>query len=1021
MTNTIFKWAGALLMTVLLAACDSGPAQITQQTIGGESAGRGSASLNEGWQFRKGEGLALQAMGKFDDSWSEVELPHTWNVEDGSDGGDDYFRGDGWYHRELNVAQNLRGRRFYLHFNGANQITDVYINGAHIGRHEGGYAAFRFDITDSLSLGESNILSVKVNNARNDDIPPLTADFTFYGGIYRPVELIVTQPLHIEMMDYASPGVYIDQYVDGNKRGSLKIRSTLVNDGDDNEQAVVHYELRDASGNSMAQLSQRVALAGKSSVAINGSLSIDNPHLWQGIEDPYLYRLVVQVAVGDAILDQVVQPVGLRNFTVDPEKGAFLNGVSARLNGVSRHQDKKGKGWALSDEDHRQDFQLIADMGATAVRLAHYQHSQTIYQLADEMGLMVWAEVPVISEVTDSESFTASAKQQLIELIRQNYNHPSIVMWGLFNEISIHSSEGNAKLVRKLQRLAKKEDPNRLTTGAVLGDHNSEDVWQISDVVAQNRYDGWYYNDFDGMDTWLNKVRIDYPKRAIGISEYGAGSSIDIHSTHPKNQDHTEEYQNLYHEANWLIMRDHPAMWGNFIWNMFDFAADLRDEGSVPGLNNKGMVTFDREIKKDSYYWYQSHWRDEPLLYITSRRFDVRKTPGTDIKIYSNLPEVELVVNGQSQGVVTSDGSNRFVWADVSMKMGDNKIEARAKDLTDKVTWKRVLNDDTSLTSKSLGIDNTQHRIFNLPYGLTVAKLGQMLGLPYGASLIWPAGSKGEDVVAEELQFTVTAANSDSQVYSLARGALSLGRPVKASRELSHGMMGSPPAVASNVVDGNSRLDGESGEVPFWITADPNQGPGWLKIDLGSRYYVDRVDASWLPTHINDKGTIKYSIDIADEMVESAVVFAETYREVVDQRGNTTPLKTSDEISAVARYVRVNVLDSDYTFDVPVLGTFKLIGATEFSVYGGLVFSGTLELDYSRHVISLANNSVLSVADLLSQLQAVESSAALQIWSGNSRLGNDDTVKAGDYLLVNLPGDTSLRKERYDFVVAPVI
>ncbi|MFT5483811.1 MAG: beta-galactosidase, partial [Halieaceae bacterium] len=841
-------------------------------------------------------------------------------------------------------------------------------------------------------------------------------------GLYRGVELMVTQPLHIEMMDYASPGVYVTQRSVTTEQANIDVQSTIVNDGDSEQQALVYYELRDTDDRTVAQQAHSITVAAQGSTAVKGNLTISNPHLWQGVKDPYLYQMAVRLEQDGTLADSLQQPVGLRSFTVSPARGAFLNGQSARLRGVNRHQDREGKGWAVSKEDHRQDFEMIAEMGANAVRLAHYQHDEYVYQLADQMGFMVWAEVPVISEVTDSEAFTASAQQQLIELIRQNYNHPSIVVWGLFNEISIHGSEVNTRLVNKLEALAKQEDPNRLTTGAVLGNHEDEGVWLIPDIIAQNRYDGWYYNDFDGMATWLDKTHAAFPGRAIGISEYGAGSSVDLHSEQPVNQDHTEEYQNRYHEANWLIMRERPNMWGSFIWNMFDFAADLRDEGSTPGINNKGLVSFDRETKKDSYYWYQSHWRDVPLLYITSRRFDVRKTPSTAIKIYSNLNEVELLVNGESQGKRHNDGSNLFQWQAVALAMGDNRIAARSiaeEALADEVVWQRILNDDTGLSSKSLGIDSEQHRIYNLPYGLSRGELAEMLSLPYGAALAWPEDSSLADIVPDDLQFTVIAANEDRQVYSLGRGALSLGRPVKASRELTHGMMGNPPAAARNVVDGNDQLDGESGEDAFWITADPNQGPGWLKIDLGANYYIERLDAAWLPKNINEKGTVQYSIEIAEDVATSAVVFAETYREVVDQRDNKKPLRSSDQIGAVARYVRVHVLDSSYSYDVPILGTFKLIGATEFSVYGGVIFSESLVIDYPQRQISVKTSAAagLTVDAIVAQLQAVAANTTLEIWSSGSRLNTHDTVKPGDYLLVSLPGDALQRKERYDFVM----
>jgi len=998
----------------LLAGCSDSKPSIGLEAMG--QASRASVSLNDAWHFRRGQGKPLSNLEALDESWSAISIPHTWNAEDGADGGDDYFRGDGWYHRELKLEDNLQGKRFYLQFNGANLITDVFIDGQAIGQHAGGYAAFRFDVTDHLTLGGRNLLSVKVNNARHEDVPPLAADFTFFGGLYRDVELLITQAQHFDVLDYASKGVYVNQRAISAERADINVRSRVINAAKQAQSLNLKMQLLDAIGKTVINKQLSLELAAGATTTISESLSLADPHLWQGVTDPYLYQLRLTLSNDAGVVDTIEQPLGLRDFKVDPVRGAFLNGKPVRLQGVSRHQDKQDKGWALSRADHEEDFQLILEMGANAVRLAHYQHDEYVYQLADRLGLLIWAEVPVISEVNGSQAFTDNTKQQLIELIRQNYNHASIVMWGLFNEISIHGTDVNTALVTELQALAKSEDQYRLTTGAVLGDHEAQGVFMLPDIVAQNRYDGWYYNDFDGMGEWLDRSAKAFPSRALGISEYGAGASTDIHSDKPVNQDHTEEYQNLYHEENWLIMRERPFMWGSFIWNMFDFAADLRDEGSVPGLNNKGMVNHDRSVKKDSFFWYQSHWRKEPMLYITSRRFDLRKTPEVSVKVYSNLEAAELFLGGQSQGVQRNDGSNRLRWPNLPLSMGNNKIEVRGvgvhRTLSDQVTWVRVLNDDTRLASTALGIDNLQSKIYNPPYGFTQTELRKALALPYGAAATFDKVQSNEAAVKPGDTLTITAASGAQQVFTLAVGPLSIGRPVKANRELKHGMMGSPPAQASNAVNGNAELEPAEGKEEFWITADPMQGPGWLKIDLGRDYFIDRLDSAWLPVSMGEQGTMQYTIDVAKQKLESAVVFAETYHEAVDQRSNSQALRTTDAIGQIGRHVRINILDSSYAFDVPVLGRFKLIGATEFSVHGGLLYSDRLTINYQQRTIAVASG--FRVEQVRELLNAVPQNAQWQFYLNDKPLKPQDTLLAGSYLLL-AANDDAQRRERYDF------
>lgn len=1022
------------VLAILLLAC-SDSSQVIGVVDSQLSKGRAEVSLNEAWEFYKGS-LSLAEVSHqaaSDKQWQAISLPHTWNAEDGYDGGNNYFRGDGWYRKQIKVSDSLTGKRFYLHFDAANLITDVYVDGQHVGEHRGGYAAFRFDLTDYITPGAEHELAIKVNNERNNDIAPLSADYTFFGGIYRDLSLIVTDQDHIELMDYASAGVFLHQQSLSDKRAEVRADINLVNKQDQAVERVLEVSIVDAEGEVLQRKNQAVSIpaAGKVSEAVE--LVIDNPRRWNGVIDPYLYQVAVQLKDADRVVDSITQPLGLRTFEVDPEKGLLLNGEYYDVKGVNRHQDLEGKGWAIDDADHKRDFEIIADMGTTGVRLAHYQHDPYVYRLMDEMGFVTWAEIPVINEVPESQAFEDNAAEQLKELIRQNFNHPSILFWGISNEVSMTGlTPGGVEILKRLNTMAKEEDASRVTTAAVLGHHQGDDIWYVNDIVAQNVYYGWYYEKVSDIGRWADESRAAFPNRAFGVSEYGAGAGPSIHTAEPKKGDHSEEFQNLYHEGNWEELKKRPYVWSKFIWNMFDFAVDARDEGERPGMNDKGLVTYDRKTYKDSFYWYKANWSEEPVLYITSRRFIERKRAEVDVKIYTNLKDVELQVNGQSIGSKSQADEHKIIWSDIELDMGENTIEVVGRDAEgnwqrDKVQWNRVENDDTRIGAVDgvLGIDLQGHRVFHVPYGTTLDGLKALIKLPYGASLDMSLIGEDSNLVATGDKFEVIAGNGDRQAYQIAEGALSVARPIKVNAELAHGMMGYPAAPAYKAVDGEAvasvDMDAakELGVSPVWLTGDPsgNRG-GQFKIDLGANYYIDSLEATWLSEAMSENGKMLYTIELAKDVALDETVFVETYETVVNQSDNDISHRTLDVINQVARYVRINILDSSYFFDIPLFGKFKLVGATEFSVAGGLLFSDSLDVNYHNKTISLPQG--MTIADLRESLQVVDPQYQLLIeheGAHKRELGMSDEVLSNQhYLVVASEKLDNARKERYALI-----
>ncbi len=650
--------------------------------------------LDDGWRFVR-QDVAGAQNAKFDDStWTNLNLPHTWNSLDGQAGVKNYYRGIGWYRTHYAVDASCTNRHFFLKFNGAFSVADVYVNGNYLGEHQGGFAAFVFDVTPYLNVGADNVIAVKVNNAVNTNIPPLSADFTFFGGLYRDVHLLVTDPVQISPLDYGSPGIYLKTTEVSSNSANLQVTAVLSNATATAQTIIVRHIVTDAATNIVTVLTNVVTLPPATASNVVAAATIMKPHLWNGLSDPYLYQTFTELWNGTKVVDVIAQPLGFRYYRVDPNQGFFLNGRHYDLHGVSMHQDWLDRGWAITDAERNTNFRLLNEIGATAVRLSHYEHDDYTYELADREGLVLWSEIPLVNHITESPEFYANARQQLTELIRQRYNHPSVICWGVFNEITLKPGPKPVNLARQLARLVAQEDPTRPSTSAANSNDDEPSSW-CTEWNSFNKYFGWYNGELGEFGAWADAIHAKYPKRPLGISEYGAGASIYQHSEDPVRKPenasnyHPEEYENLYHETHWQEMQARPFLWCKFVWNMFDFAVAGRNEGDTPGRNDKGLVTYDRRVRKDAFYYYKANWTTNPMVYITGHTFTNRMTNAITAKVYSNCDSVELIVNGVSQGVRVSTNCI-FTWP-VTLFNGTNVVRAvgmkAGTSATDTLAW----------------------------------------------------------------------------------------------------------------------------------------------------------------------------------------------------------------------------------------------------------------------------------------------------------------------------------------------
>ena len=627
-------------------------------------------NINKNWLFSKKEQPVPKTLPE---DWESVNLPHTWNGTDGQDGGNDYYRGKCCYVKLLKKADLGEKPVHYIQFDGVNSSAEVWWNGEKIGSHDGGYSAFRVRIPE---ISDENILTVYADNSPNDTVYPQVADFTFYGGIYRDVTVIGVDESHFDLEFYGSSGIMITPKVSG-LSAAVNITARVTNPQD----CSVRFVVTDADKKPVGE---------KSVDASDGKtvIEIENAHLWNGTQDPYLYSLTAELLKDGEKTDEISVRFGCRSFSIDPQKGFILNGKPCPLRGVSRHQDRPDIGNALTEKEHREDMDLICELGANTIRLAHYQHSRVFYDLCDERGMAVWAEIPYISRhMPGGRENTVS---QMKELIVQNYNHACIVCWGVSNEITISTKDNRDMRDNHhvLNDLCHEMDKTRLTTlacYAMCGPFNP--VAHITDLVSWNLYLGWYVPGLFLNDLWMDFFHLCYPNRALGFSEYGAEGMPNLHSSHPRRGDHTEEYQAIYHEYMLECFTRHKWLWSTHVWNMYDFAADARDQGGEPGMNHKGLVTFDRKTRKDSFYLYQAYWTKDPMVHINGRRYAQRAGETTEVKVYSNQDCVTLYLNGKEVG---TQQAHRVFHFTVALAEGFNTLLAVAGSAKDSITLEKV-------------------------------------------------------------------------------------------------------------------------------------------------------------------------------------------------------------------------------------------------------------------------------------------------------------------------------------------
>lgn len=684
---TILSLRNGLLAGLALCAFGAQAAEVTP--------------LRDGWRFVRSDAPGAEAVAFDDKAWTTVSTPHTYNIADSGIGGAKvrgepegvYYRGPAWYRLVLDHAPKP-GQRYFLQFDGAALKADVYLNGTRLGAHEGGYAAFRFDATDALKAGQ-NVLAVRVDNSRNTRFAPLNGDFFVFGGLYRAVSLVEASDVHVDLSDWGGPGVY--GRTEAISAGQAKIGAKVLVRNDRAAAASVQVVTRilDAKGATAAQAQAVTRVAAGQSLPVQQALSLKKPKLWEGRKSPYLYRLRTEVRVDGKLVDTAEVPLGVRTVGLDGEGRFLLNGKPYALYGANIQMPTRfGKGPIVSDAEIDEDMKIMAEMGATALRLAHMQHPQRVYDEADRLGLLLTTEVPLIDDIDPSDAFRENLVDQMRELIAQNVNHPSVALWGIGNELRA-SGEAPNKLLAALQATAKAMDPGGLTTYAHCCLDDDDPIAQHSDTVSYNRYFGWYWTEAKDIGPWADALHAKMSKRPIGVSEYGAGASI-LHQEDPVMRRpvadgywHPEQWQTTFHEVHWRELGKRPYLWSNFIWVGFDFPSFKRNEGDRPAINDKGLVTEDRKVRKDSYYWYQANWSEVPMLHITSRRDVNKRIARAKVKVFSNQPAVRLRLNGGAWTSVPVE-DHAAVW-EIDLAKGENLVEAAAevggKTLTDSVRW----------------------------------------------------------------------------------------------------------------------------------------------------------------------------------------------------------------------------------------------------------------------------------------------------------------------------------------------
>lgn len=626
-------------------------------------------------------------------AWDRVTVPHTWNAVDGHDGGS-YYRGAGWYQRILKMDDLPAGTRTFLRFQAVGTVADVYVDSQKVAHHTGGYTAFATEITPFVKQGVFHDLRVRADNTNRGEFAPLSGDFTVQGGMHRPAELLIKNSVCISPLDHASPGVALFQEEVSQQRADLRVR-VLVDNGTRRSQDIqVEISILDANGNDVAKTRRQTTVAAGTVQPDESVLTVNTPHLWAGVKDPYLYTVKVVLYVGETAVDQYTKKVGFRFVHIDPETGFYLNGESYPLHGVNLHFDRASVGSALTKEQIEEDYDRVMEIGANTVRLAHYPHADYSYELCDRIGLLVWAEIPLVNGIKNTSAFHASSRNQLLDMVKQLGNHCSIFCWSISNEIFQSKTDDPFDLLTELNELCKKTDPTRYTT--LASNHAREDLNTITDLFAMNNYPGWYNSHPFAMKGEIGRFNKSGGNRGLGVSEYGAGGAIEhqdqaLERVRHSGPWHPEQWQAYIHEQHYRGIVESPECWGSYVWTMFDFSSDYRHEGARLGMNDKGLMTHDHKTRKDVFYFYKANWSPFPMVHLTSKRHLIRNQPGTLVKVYSNGEEVELFVNGKSAGVIKPNDLKIAQWESIALREGDNEIVVKASVqgdiLTDQVTW----------------------------------------------------------------------------------------------------------------------------------------------------------------------------------------------------------------------------------------------------------------------------------------------------------------------------------------------
>ncbi len=908
------------------------------------ASGRGETYVKEiggTWKFGGKMLQADKALTADYTKWEEVSIPHTWNTKDSEDGGGNYLRTSYWYHKEFEVDSKIDGKRVYIEFLGANTKTDLYVNGEKVGdTHKGGYTAFRFDVTDYVKSGK-NVMDVRVDNLADQAIAPISGDFNMYGGIYRRVYLVTVDDVHIDLENNGSSGLFLTT---GNMRskeepkdlGKFQVKTDIVNDSDKEKEVEVVITV--TGNNAPGAIKETVKVPAGSKIAFTKDVQVENPTLWEGISYEkgadnsnagYQYNIAVELVCNGKVVDKVEDKLGFRYFWIDVAdngesgEGFFLNGKSYPLRGVNRHSYMAKVGSAMTEEMHENDMEIMLELGVNTIRLCHYPQTDYFYDLCDKNGIVVWTEIPLVNMVGSSVDFEAVTKAQLTELIYQQYNRPSVVFWGLENEIGngtdLFNATANAQvakakeLMHNLDNLVKELDTTgRYTTQAVNRDYamdqnNPDSVntdfknntgWK-SDTVAWNIYPGWYpdanfYGTFE--DVMIRKGLLD--SRSMGISEYGWGANPHQHEAYPElgvnnltsgGAWHPEEYQNIMNEEALEYINAHNELWGTYYWVMFDFAVDARNEGGQIALNDKGLVTADRQIKKDSFYLYKANWnKAESFVYITSRRWTERQEADTYIKVYSNCDEVELFINDKSLGKMVSKGNGVFIIEDVTLEVGEVVVKVvgtcDGKEYTDTCTWNRKLSSKAELSSDTFAVDNNG-KVLYADKQVSVKEFKEIVkGANNATYTVWNNGAEVTDenvMVVPGFELKITAEDGKATAtYTVKSKNLCIDKEVKVSSNEAGN-------IGPNAVDGNSTTR--------WVGVDASY-PQWIVVDLGEMYHIGDLTLEW-----DTKGGNRhymYYVEVSED--------GTNYTEVLDKRNNTTMGIITDSLGLVkARYIKI--------------------------------------------------------------------------------------------------------------------